>query len=56
MPYFGGDDLKTLDLTTACYSRSDAELQAYPQSGCIKKANRACSKNSNGLRLVPLTI
>jgi sugar lactone lactonase YvrE len=35
MPCFGGDDLKTLYVTTACYSRSDAELQAYPQSGCV---------------------
>lgn len=35
MPCFGGDDLKTLYVTTACYSRSDAELKAYPQSGCV---------------------
>ena len=35
MPCFGGDDLKTLYVTTACHSRSDAELQAYPQSGCV---------------------
>ena len=35
MPCFGGDDLKTLYVTTACYNRSDAELQAYPQSGCV---------------------
>ncbi len=35
MPCFGGDDLKTLYVTTACYNRSDAELQVYPQSGCV---------------------
>ena len=35
MPSFGGDDLKTLYVTTASYNRSAAELQAYPQSGCV---------------------
>ena len=35
MPCFGGDDLKTLYVTTACYNRSDAELKAYSQSGCV---------------------
>ena len=35
MPCFGGDDLKTLYITTARYNRSDAELQIYPQSGCV---------------------
>ena len=35
MPCFGGDDLKTLYVTTANYNRSQAELQAYPQSGCV---------------------
>ena len=35
MPCFGGDDLKTLYVTTACYNRSDAELKTYPQSGCV---------------------
>jgi sugar lactone lactonase YvrE len=35
MPCFGGDDMKTLYVTTACTNRSDAELQAYPQSGCV---------------------
>ena len=35
MPCFGGDDLKTLYVTTARYQRSDAELQVYPQSGCV---------------------
>ena len=35
MPCFGGDDLKTLYVTTARYQRSEAELQAYPQSGCV---------------------
>ena len=35
MPCFGGDDLKTLYVTTASYQRSAAELQAFPQSGCV---------------------
>ena len=35
MPCFGGDDLKTLYITTARYQRSDAELQTYPHSGCV---------------------
>ena len=35
MPCFGGDDLKTLYVTTACYNRSDAELKTYPQSGYL---------------------
>ena len=35
MPCFGGDDLKTLFVTTACYNRSAEELQAYPHSGCV---------------------
>ena len=35
MPCFGGDDLKTLYVTTACTRRSNAELRAYPQSGCV---------------------
>jgi sugar lactone lactonase YvrE len=35
MPCFGGDDLKTLYVTTARYNRSAAELQAYPESGCV---------------------
>jgi sugar lactone lactonase YvrE len=35
MPCFGGDDLKTLYVTTARHHRSDAELQAYPHSGCV---------------------
>jgi len=35
MPCFGGDDLKTLYVTTARYNRSAAELQAYPDSGCV---------------------
>ena len=35
MPCFGGVDLKTLYVTTASYKRSDAELQAYPLSGCV---------------------
>ena len=35
MPCFGGEDLKTLYLTTARHGRSAAELAAYPQSGCV---------------------
>jgi sugar lactone lactonase YvrE len=35
MPCFGGDDLKTLYLTTARHGRGASELQTYPQSGCM---------------------
>lgn len=35
MPCFGGDDLKTLYLTTARQKRSAGELQSYPDSGCV---------------------
>jgi sugar lactone lactonase YvrE len=35
MPCFGGDDLRTLYLTSARYKRSPAELQAFPLSGCV---------------------
>ena len=35
MPCFGGDDLKTLYLTSACHGRSAAELQAWPDSGRV---------------------
>ncbi|HSV34601.1 MAG TPA: SMP-30/gluconolactonase/LRE family protein [Ramlibacter sp.] len=35
MPCFGGDDLKTLFVTSASYNRPDDELRALPQSGCI---------------------
>ena len=35
MPCFGGSDLKTLYLTTARQGRPDAELQRYPDSGCL---------------------
>lgn len=35
MPCFGGDDLRTLYLTTARHNRSAAELQAWPNSGCV---------------------
>ena len=35
MPCFGGDDLKTLYVTTASYNRSPVELHAYPKSGCV---------------------
>ena len=35
MPCFGGADLKTLFLTTARHQRSAAELQTWPNSGCV---------------------
>lgn len=35
MPCLGGEDGKTLYVTTARYKRSAAELAAYPQSGCV---------------------
>ncbi len=35
MPCFGGDDLRTLYLTTARHNRPTAELQMYPDSGCV---------------------
>ena len=35
MPCFGGEDFKTLYLTTARHGRSAAELGAFPQSGCV---------------------
>jgi sugar lactone lactonase YvrE len=35
MPCFGGEDLKTLYLTTARHGRSAAELALFPQSGAV---------------------
>ena len=35
MPCFGGDDLKTLYVTSARLHRPPEELQALPQSGCV---------------------
>jgi sugar lactone lactonase YvrE len=35
MPCFGGEDLKTLFVTTARHGRSTAELAAFPLSGCV---------------------
>jgi sugar lactone lactonase YvrE len=35
MPCFGGDDLRTLFVTTAAKGRSDAELVRMPASGCV---------------------
>jgi len=35
MPCFGGEDGKTLYLTTARHRRSAQELAAFPQSGCV---------------------
>jgi sugar lactone lactonase YvrE len=35
MPCFGGEDLRTLYVTTARHGRSSAELQAMPESGCV---------------------
>jgi sugar lactone lactonase YvrE len=35
MPCFGGEDLKTLYLTTARHGRSAAELVQFPDSGAV---------------------
>ena len=35
MPCFGGDDLKTLFITTSRQGRSPQELEQYPQAGCV---------------------
>ena len=35
MPCFGGEDFKTLYVTTARHGRSAQELAAFPQSGCV---------------------
>ena len=35
MPCLGGDQLQTLYITSVRKQRSDAELAAYPQSGCV---------------------
>ena len=35
MPCFGGDDLRTLYITTACHNRPAEELASMPLSGCI---------------------
>jgi len=35
MPCFGGDDLRTLFITTSAHGRSEAELKALPNSGCV---------------------
>jgi sugar lactone lactonase YvrE len=35
MPCFGGEDLKTLFITSASHHRSAAELAAFPLSGCV---------------------
>lgn len=35
MPCFGGDDFKTLYVTTARHGRPAAELEMYPDSGCV---------------------
>jgi sugar lactone lactonase YvrE len=35
MPCFGGDDLRTLYLTSARYNRSAQELADFPASGCV---------------------
>jgi sugar lactone lactonase YvrE len=31
----GGEDLRTLYVTTGRHGRSAAELEQYPQSGCV---------------------
>jgi sugar lactone lactonase YvrE len=35
MPCLGGEDMKTLYITTARHGRGAAELAAYPQSGAV---------------------
>jgi len=35
MPCFGGEDLRTLMITTSAHGRSDAEIAALPASGCV---------------------
>jgi sugar lactone lactonase YvrE len=35
MPCFGGDDLKTLYLTSGRHNRPAAELERFPDSGCV---------------------
>lgn len=35
MPCFGGDDLRTLYVTSASHNRPPEELAAYPLSGCV---------------------
>lgn len=35
MPCFGGEDFRTLFVTTSAHGRSDAELQALRNSGCV---------------------
>ena len=35
MVAFGGDDLRTLYITSASHKRSAAELERYPLSGCL---------------------
>jgi sugar lactone lactonase YvrE len=35
MPCLGGEDGRTLYVTTARYKRSDTELAALPLSGCV---------------------
>lgn len=35
MVAFGGDDLRTLYITSASHGRSDAERAAYPLTGCV---------------------
>ena len=35
MPCFGGDDLRTLYVTTACHGRPAAERALQPEAGCV---------------------
>jgi sugar lactone lactonase YvrE len=35
MPCFGGEDMRTLFITTSAHGRSAEELQALPDSGCV---------------------
>jgi sugar lactone lactonase YvrE len=38
MPCFGGEDGRTLYLTTGRHGRPAAELQEFPHSGCVLRA------------------
>jgi sugar lactone lactonase YvrE len=38
MPCFGGEDGRTLYLTTGRHGRPASELQEFPHSGCVLRA------------------
>jgi sugar lactone lactonase YvrE len=41
MPCFGGDDLRTLFVTTACHHRPAQERALQPEAGCVLHARVA---------------